>query len=50
MGPMPMNLRIKGRSNDRINKHDGNGDDNVESVNMAIIIGKDKRSKFGDDS
>ena len=44
-GPMPMNLSIGGgRSNDAIGKRQmpaGN-----ESVNMAVIIGKDKRSTF----
>ena len=44
---MTMNLRVGGRSNDALGKRRyKNGVS--ESVNMAVIIGKDKRSAFGD--
>ena len=45
-----MNLRIKGMCNDANEKNGSNGIGGNESVNMAVMIGKDKRSKFGDDS
>ena len=49
MGPIPMNLRIGGKSNDAIgSKADKNDVARKESVNMAYIIGKDKKPKEED--